>query len=137
MNQRILLGTLPRVILILVALWLAITNGGWYLLWLLLVPALAWDIFRVFRPAPAGSAPAKFSEPGRHRVVLQVAGPNVILVIREIRRTRGLSLLEAKQLVEAAPVVVAEGLSEQSAELVADRLRAVGARALAAPIGEM
>jgi ribosomal protein L7/L12 len=136
MSQRILLGVLPRVIVLLAALWLA-TNGGWYLLWLLLVPALAWDIFKVFRPASAGRTPTRFSEPGRHRVVLQVPGPNVIAVIREIRRTRGLGLLEAKQLVESAPVVVAEGLSEQSAELVADRLRAAGARALAAPIGEM
>jgi len=136
MNRRMLLHVLPRVIVLLAAVWLA-TNGGWYLLWLLLVPGLAWDIFRAFRPAPAGSAPARFSEPGGYRVVLQVVGPNVIRVIREIRRTRGLDLLQAKQLVEAAPVVVAEGLSEQSAELVADRLRAAGARALAAPIGEM
>ncbi len=136
MSRRILLGAVPRGLVLLAAVWLA-TNGGWYLLWLLLVPALAWDIFRVFRPAPTGRAPAKFSEPGRHRVVLQVPGPNLILVIREIRRTRGLGLLEAKQMVESAPVVVAEGLSEQSAELVADRLRAAGARALAAPIGEM
>jgi len=136
MNQLTLLRVLLRLIVLLAALWLA-TNGGWYLLWLLLVPAMAWDIFRVFRPAPAKRAPARFSEPGQHRVVLQVPGPNVVLVIRELRRTRGLGLVEAKQLVDSAPVVVAEGLSEQSAELVADRLRAAGARALAAPIGEM
>jgi hypothetical protein len=136
MNRRILLGALPRLIVLLLAVLLA-TRGGWYLLWLLLVPLLAWDIFRVFKPAPAGRVPARFGAPGRHRVVLQVTGPNPILVIREVRRTRGLGLLEAKQLVEAAPVVVAEGLSEESAELVADRLRAAGARALAAPIGEM
>jgi len=66
-----------------------------------------------------------------------VPGPNAVRVIRELRRTRGLSLIDAKQMIDAAPVVVAEGLSEQSAELVADRLRAAGARALAAPIGEM
>jgi ribosomal protein L7/L12 len=136
MNRRSLIGAVPRLLVLLAAFWLAL-HVGWYLLWLMLVPVLAWDIFRVFRPAPAGRAPARFREPGRHRVVLQVTGPNVILVIREIRRTRGLGLLEAKQLVESAPVVVAEGLSEQSAELVADRLRAAGARALAAPIGEM
>jgi hypothetical protein len=135
MNQRILVGVLPRVIVLLLAVWLA-TNGGWSLLWLLLVPVLAWDIFRVFRPG-APRVPARFSEPGRHRVVLQVPGPRTVQVILEIRRTRGLGLKEARELVESAPVVVAEGLSEQSAELVADRLRAAGARALAAPIGEM
>jgi ribosomal protein L7/L12 len=69
-------------------------------------------------------------------VVLQLPGPNVVLVIRELRRTTGRGLLEAKQLTDDAPVVVVEGLSETSAELVAERLRAAGARALAAPIGE-
>ncbi|HST84155.1 MAG TPA: ribosomal protein L7/L12 [Kineosporiaceae bacterium] len=136
MPRRILFSVLARVLAVLAAVWLA-TAGGWNLLWLLLVPALAWDILKVFRPDLVGRTPARFSEPGRHRVVLQVPGSNPILVIREIRRTRGLGLLEAKELVESAPVVVAEGLSEQSAELVADRLRAAGARALAAPIGEM
>ena len=137
MPRRILFSALARVVAVLAAVWLA-TAGGWNLLWLLLVPPLAWDIFKVFRPDLVGRrTPARFSEPGRHRVVLQVPGSKPILVIREIRRTRGLGLLEAKELVESAPVVVAEGLSEQSAELVADRLRAAGARALAAPIGEM
>jgi hypothetical protein len=136
MPRRILFSALARGVAILAAVWLA-TAGGWNLLWLLLVPALAWDIFKVFRPDLVGRTPARFSEPGQHRVVLQVPGSKPILVIREIRRTRGLGLREAKELVESAPVVVAEGLSEQSAELVADRLRAAGARALAAPIGEM
>ena len=136
MNRKILLGVLPRLVLLLVAVWLALA-GGWSLLWLLVVPLLAWDIFRVFRPGQTGRVAARFSRPGEHRVVLQVAGQHPIAVIREIRRTRGIGLLEAKNMVESAPVVVAEGLSEESAELVADRLRAVGARALAAPIGEM
>lgn len=136
MNRRILLEALPRLIVVLLAVWLAM-DGGWSLLWLLFVPVFGWAIFRVFRPAPAGRVATRFSQSGRHRVVLQVAGPNLILVIRVIRRTTGLALLEAKQLAESAPVVVVEGLSEQSAELVADRLRAAGARALAAPIGEM
>ena len=135
MSRRILFSALARVLAGLAAVWLA-TAGGWNLLWLLLVPALAWDIFKVFRPDLVGRTAARFSEPGGYRVVLQVPGSKPILVIREIRRTRGLGLLEAKELVESAPVVVAEGLSEQSAELVADRLRAAGARALAAPIGE-
>jgi len=89
---------------------------------------MAWDIFK---------GRARFTEPGRHRVVLQVTGSSPIHVVREIRRTTGRGLQESVKLVNDAPVVVAEGLSEQSAELVADRLRAAGARALAAPIGEM
>jgi hypothetical protein len=136
MNRRSGLGVLYRVLTVLAAVWLA-SRGGWSLLWLLLVPLLAWDIFKQFRPTESTPAPARFSEPGEYRVVLQVTGPKVVLVIRELRRTRHLGLKEAKDLPDAAPVVVADGLSQQSAELVADRLRAAGARALAAPIGEM
>jgi ribosomal protein L7/L12 len=136
MNRQLVLRVLPRLILLVAAIVLAM-SGGWSLLWLLVVPLLVWDLVKVFRPASGGRAAERFTEPGTHRVVLQVTGSNPIAVIREIRRTRGLGLVEAKQLIDSAPVVVAEGLSEQSAALVADRLRAAGARALAAPIGEM
>ena len=133
--KRIWISVLYRLLIALAAVWLA-SRGGLSLLWLLLLPFLAWDMLRKFRPTEA-TPPARFSEPGEYRVVLQVTGPKVINVVRELRRTRHLGLKEAKELTDAAPVVVAEGLSEQSAELVADRLRAAGARALAAPIGEM
>ena len=136
MNRKLVLAVVVRLIVPVAAVLLAL-DGGWSLLWLLIVPISAWDIFRMVRPVPAGQVPARFGEAGQHRVVLQVPGPNAVRVLRELRRTRGLSLIEAKQMIDAAPVVVAEGLSEQSAELVADRLRAAGARALAAPIGEM
>ncbi len=135
MNQRVLLSVLLRVVPLLAALLLA-TSGGWALLWLLLVPLLVWDIVRQFKPGQTGRVSARFSQPGEYRVVLQVSGQYPLAVIRELRRTCGFGLLEAKEKVESAPVVLAEGLSEESAELVADRLRAVGARALAAPIGE-
>jgi hypothetical protein len=130
------LGVLYRVLIFLAALWLT-SAGGWSLLWLLLLPFLAWDIVKQFRPTESTPPPAQFNEPGEYRVVLQVTGPKLVHVVRELRRTRHLGLKEAKDLTDAAPVVVAEGLSQQSAELVADRLRAAGARALAAPIGEM
>jgi ribosomal protein L7/L12 len=136
MNRHIVIRVLLRLIALVAAVVLA-ANGGWSLLWLLLVPVLVRDLVLVFRPGRAGTGAARFTEVGGHRVVLQVTGSNPIAVIRELRRTRGLGLVEAKQLIDSAPVVVAEGLSEQSAELVADRLRAAGARALAAPIGEM
>lgn len=136
MNRTLLLAMLPRAVLLLFVVLLAL-SGGWHLLWLVPAAFLVWDIVRTLRPTAAGVPPQRFNEPGEYRVVLQVPGPRPVTVIREIRRIRTLGLLEAKQLVDAAPVVVAEGLSEQSAELVADRLRAAGARALAAPIGEM
>jgi ribosomal protein L7/L12 len=125
-----------RVVVLLGALALA-TKGGVDLLWLLLVPLLIWDTARVINPPPPATAAAEFAEPGEYRVVLQVAGPKLVTVIRELRRTTGKDLAEAKQIVDDAPAVVAEGLSQTSAELVADRLRAAGAMAVAAPIGEM
>ena len=74
-----------------------------------------------------------FQEPGDQRVVLQTTGARAVEVIRELRRTTGITLLDARTMVQEAPVVVAEGLSEQSAERVADRLRSAGARATAVP----
>jgi large subunit ribosomal protein L7/L12 len=124
-----------RVIVIVGAVALA-TKGGNNLLWLILVPFLVWDIFRVIKPAPPKPPPAKFTEPGPYRVVLQVPGARYIQVVKQIRETTNLGLVEAKKLIDDAPAVVVEGLSEQSAALVADRLRAAGAKALAAPIGE-
>ena len=98
---------------------------------------MAWDMFSVFKPMQPRRAAKKFAAPGEYRVVLQLPGGSPISVIAQVRRTTGRGLLAAKELVESAPVVVAEGLSEQSAELVADQLRKAGARAVAAPIGEM
>jgi ribosomal protein L7/L12 len=125
-----------RLIVLVGAINLA-TKGGYNLLWLLLIPFLAWDTIRTVRPAAPSVADTKYTEPGEYRVVLQVPGPKQIQVIKQIRETTALGLVEAKKLIDDAPAVVAEGLSQESAELVADRLRAAGARALAAPIGEM
>jgi hypothetical protein len=125
-----------RVIVLIGAINLA-THGGWSLLWLLLVPLIGWDLYRTVKGEPPGTAASKFTEAGEYRVVLQVPGPRSIMVIREVRRTTGKSLVDAKAVIDDAPAVVAEGLSQESAELVADRLRAAGAKALAAPIGEM
>lgn len=134
-RQKIVPVTL-NVLLILVFLNGA-ARGGWWLLLLLLVAFSLFQIYRLFRPAaPAAPAP-RFTQPGEHRVVLQVAGPSPIMVIREIRRTTGLDLAGAKQLVLDAPVIVKENLSEASAGLMVDHLTKAGARAVAAPIGEM
>jgi|tagenome__1003787_1003787.scaffolds.fasta_scaffold20620437_2 ribosomal protein L7/L12 len=139
MNRRRLLSLPFNVLLLAVAIWLAVSDG-WRLLAVaaVLVTALilVGSIVGLFLP-DSSDPPARYSEAGDYRVVLQVTGPKAIQVIKAIRDTRALGLREAKEMIDAAPVVVAEGLSEQSAELVADRLRAAGARALAAPIGEM
>jgi ribosomal protein L7/L12 len=135
MRNPLLTAVLPRLVLI-AAILLVAGGGGYYLLGLVLIPVLAWDMFKAARPS-AGRVAPRFAELGRYRVVLQVAGSSPIPVIREVRRTTGRSLQEAVALINEAPVVVAEGLSETSANLVADRLREAGARALAAPIGDL
>jgi ribosomal protein L7/L12 len=127
-----------RILMLASALWLVASYGS-SAVWVLVVVVLLIGLEGMVRLGKWGSTipSERYREVGRYRVVLQVPGPKVIQVIKALREIRDLSLLEAKEMVDSPPVVVAEGLSEQSAELVADRLRAAGARALAAPIGEM
>ena len=82
------------------------------------------------------TAEGRFTEPGSYRVVLQLPGPSPVLVIRAVRRTTGIDLFAAQKLVNEAPVIVQEQLSESSAALVVGQLQKAGARAMAAPIGE-
>ncbi|MBT0770837.1 ribosomal protein L7/L12 [Kineosporia sp. J2-2] len=134
-NRRKAFQVLLNIALIAVFVSSALAGGWW---WLMLVPAAiaVFQIYRVFRPADPAIAPQRFREPGNHRVVLQVTGPQAIRVIYDIRVTTGADLATAKKLAEDAPVIVAENLSESSAGLIVDRLTKAGARAMAAPIGE-
>lgn len=132
-TRRRLRAALPNLVLIVLMVMFAL-QGGWWLLALLPAVPAAIGIWR--GPRPARQVPGQFAEPGGHRVVLQVPGPNAIAVIRELKRTTGLSLTAAKQLVDEAPVVVIEHLSESSAALIVEHLQKAGARAMAVPIGE-
>ena len=78
-----------------------------------------------------GQALSALSEPGECQVVLQVAGPNPIQVIKVIRQATGLGLLSARDVAQDAPAVVVSGISEASAERVVERLQKAGARAVA------
>jgi ribosomal protein L7/L12 len=80
--------------------------------------------------------PAALSRPGRHRVVLQLPGDKPVLVIRQLRRITGADLVSAKAMVESAPVVVAENLSQESAAEAAHLLQAAGARATVTPMDD-
>lgn len=71
---------------------------------------------------PAGEA-------GPHQVRLIDAGPNKISVIKEVREATGLGLKESKDLVDAAPSIVARGLSRAAAEQLAQALRDSGGAA--------
>src|SRR5881396_2802987 len=76
--------------------------------------------------AGAAAAPA-VEEKTEFTVVLKAGGEKKIQVIKEIRAITSLGLKEAKDLVEAAPGTVKEGVSKQEAEEIKKKLEAQGA----------
>ena len=77
----------------------------------------------------AGGAPAAAAaEQTEFTVVLSAAGEKKINVIKEVRAITGLGLKEAKDLVEAAPKAVKEGISKDEAEKVKAQLEKAGAK---------
>ena len=80
--------------------------------------------------AAAGAAPAAAAaeEKTDFTVVLADAGANKINVIKEVRAITGLGLKEAKDLVEAAPKPLKEGVNKEDAERFKKQLEAAGAK---------
>ena len=60
-------------------------------------------------------------------MVLAAYGEKKINVIKEVRAITGLGLKEAKDLVEAAPKAVKEGVGKSEAEEVKAKLEGAGA----------
>ena len=71
--------------------------------------------------APAGEEKSEFS------LFLAAAGDKKINVIKEVRAITGLGLKEAKDLVEAAPSMVKEGVPEAEANEIKGKLEDAGA----------
>jgi len=78
-------------------------------------------------PAAGGGAAAA-AEQTEFTVLLKEAGANKINVIKEVRAITGLGLKEAKDLVEAAPKAVKEGVSKADAEALKKKLEDAGAK---------
>ena len=76
-------------------------------------------------PAAGGGEAAE--EKTEFDVVMTSFGEKKINVIKEVRSITGLGLKEAKDLVEAAPKAVKEGVSKDEAEDVKAKLEAAGA----------
>jgi len=74
----------------------------------------------------AGAAPAA-EEKTIFTVVLTSAGANKIAVIKEVRTMTSLGLKEAKDLVDAAPKPVKEGVAKEEAAEMKKKLEAAGA----------
>lgn len=60
-------------------------------------------------------------------MILKSAGASKINVIKEVRAMTGLGLKEAKDLVEAAPKAVKEGVKKEEADAMKAKLEEVGA----------
>ena len=74
----------------------------------------------------AAAAPAA-EEKTEFDVILASFGANKLAVIKAVREITGLGLKDAKDLVEAAPKNIKEGVSKEEAEKIAEQLKAAGA----------
>ncbi len=73
------------------------------------------------------AAAAPVEEQTEFDVVLTEVGANKILVIKAVRELTGLGLKEAKDLVDAAPKPVKEGVTKEEAQAVKEKLSEAGA----------
>ena len=80
-------------------------------------------------PDAGGAAPTAASEEQTEfTAVLAEIGPNKIPVIKVVRELTGLGLKEAKDLVDAAPKPVKEGVAKDEAEKIKTALEEQGAK---------
>lgn len=76
----------------------------------------------------AAAAPAEaVEEVNEVSVILASAGANKINVLKEVRAITGLGLKEAKDLVDAAPKAIKEGIKKEEAEEIKKKLEEAGA----------
>jgi large subunit ribosomal protein L7/L12 len=75
----------------------------------------------------AGAGAAAAEEQDAFDAVLTEVGANKILVIKAVRELTGLGLKEAKDLVDAAPKAVREGVTKEEAEAAKEKLAEAGA----------
>ena len=80
-------------------------------------------------PAAGGAAPAAAAEEQTEfTAILAEIGPNKIPVIKVVRELTGLGLKEAKDLVDASPKPVKEGIAKDEAEKIKAALEEQGAK---------
>lgn len=77
--------------------------------------------------APAAGGAAAEEEVTDVSVILKDAGSNKIAVLKEVRAITGLGLKEAKDLVDAAPKPIKEGVKKEDAAKLKEQLEAAGA----------
>jgi large subunit ribosomal protein L7/L12 len=80
-------------------------------------------------PAAGGGAAAAAEEQTEFTVLLTNCGASKVNVIKVVRAVTGLGLKEAKDLVDAAPKAVKEGISKADADAILKQLTEAGAQA--------
>ena len=75
-------------------------------------------------PAAAAAAPA---EKTQFDVILKSGGANKLNVVKEVKNILGLGLKEAKDLVDAAPAPLKQGVSKDEAASIQKALQEAGA----------
>ncbi|MDR2912753.1 MAG: 50S ribosomal protein L7/L12 [Alistipes sp.] len=81
----------------------------------------------VAAPAAGGDAAAAPAEKSAFDVVLVNAGQAKLQVVKVVKEMTGLGLKEAKDLVDAAPKAIKEGVSKEEAESLKASLEEAGA----------
>ena len=92
----------------------------------------AWGVSAAAPVAAAAAGGGAVAEAAAEKtefdVILVAAGENKINAIKEVREITGLGLKEAKDLVEAAPKAVKEGVSKAEADQIKEKLEKAGAK---------
>lgn len=91
-------------------------------------PAMVAGVAPAAGGAAAEAAPAA-EEQTEFDVILSEIGPNKINVIKAVRELTGLGLKEAKDVVEAAPKAIKEGVAKDEAAAAKAKLEEAGAKA--------
>ena len=76
---------------------------------------------------PAAAAAPVVEEKTAFNVVLKAAGPNKLQIVKIVKELSGLGLKEAKDLVDAAPKPIKEGVAKAEADDIAAKLKEAGA----------
>ncbi|MEK7801569.1 MAG: 50S ribosomal protein L7/L12 [Pseudomonadota bacterium] len=87
-----------------------------------------WGVSAAAPAAAAGAVVAAVEEKDSFDIMLDAVGDNKINVIKAVREITGLGLKEAKDLVEAAPKAVKEGVAKADAETLKKKLEEAGAK---------
>ncbi|OGZ34423.1 MAG: 50S ribosomal protein L7/L12 [Candidatus Portnoybacteria bacterium RBG_19FT_COMBO_36_7] len=87
----------------------------------------AMPVMAAASASASGEAGAAKEEKTAFSVELKAAGDQKVNVIKVVREVTGLGLKEAKDLVDAAPKPIKEGIKKEEADEIKQKLEAFGA----------